>query len=472
FWERLNQALPERVSLAESQPALLENADHDLFLTDSAEVTVTFIHEGAGWKNSLFYYTYSEEPGGPEDLILKLIFPNSSLNGSGGSLSHGDQVSLGNFPSGTFIGFGLVARGWKQQTASVENDLYTLFSNPDWNPEPNSEIRQHSVLLSDPQREMVIIGFEDIRRDWQSCDHDFNDCIFGINVDPFTPEAFADLPQLSESNSPCYSVPVGLGADEIKLYKSTLSWNEIEGAEAYRVRFRKWNSNDPWEYRNAGGNTSLVLGVNNPLSASTYYEWQVAVTCDGVQTGNSIKHVFTTLSPCHMSLGHLVSIFDETSVRLHWTAVVGSENFQIRFRKEGEEDYHWRNSGSNSYIDLFDLEPGATYEWNVQTHCDPLQSCFAPYQDHYNFTMPLNFWEGELRNTISCSDRKMLWDLSLTQSWNYNLSDSEIYQFDSHFLIFEQDGLQCLVDGVQYSFMGVQNVEYAIERNKESLAQE
>ncbi|MGB1033060.1 MAG: hypothetical protein ACPGWM_10605, partial [Flavobacteriales bacterium] len=162
-----------------------------------------------------------------------------------------------------------------------------------------------------------------------------------------------------------------------------------------------------------------------------------------------------------MSLGHLVSIFDETSVRLHWTAVVGSENFQIRFRKEGEEDYHWRNSGSNSYIDLFDLEPGATYEWNVQTHCDPLQSCFAPYQDHYNFTMPLNFWEGELRNTISCSDRKMLWDLSLTQSWNYNLSDSEIYQFDSHFLIFEQDGLQCLVDGVQYSFMGVQNVEYA-----------
>ena len=61
----------------------------DIVLKDNADVWVTFVGEGAGYKNVLGFYTYdaenpSDETPKPEDITI--VFPNVSAKYSGGSL--------------------------------------------------------------------------------------------------------------------------------------------------------------------------------------------------------------------------------------------------------------------------------------------------------------------------------------------------------------------------------------------------
>ena len=55
----------------------------------------------------------------------------------------------------------------------------------DYNPETDPDLRYHNVLLNDPDNEHIILGFEDIRRDYGSCDNDFNDAVFYVTASPF-----------------------------------------------------------------------------------------------------------------------------------------------------------------------------------------------------------------------------------------------------------------------------------------------
>ncbi len=42
------------------------------------------------------------------------------------------------------------------------------------------------MLLNDHGNERIILGFENIRRDYGSCDNDFNDAIFYLTANPYT----------------------------------------------------------------------------------------------------------------------------------------------------------------------------------------------------------------------------------------------------------------------------------------------
>jgi hypothetical protein len=183
----ISNALPEGFPVPQYNPQYISSGyDTDIILEEDAEVWVTFVGEGAGYKNVLGFYTYDSnenppETPGPEDITI--VFPNVSANGSGGSLEAGNKVKLGQFSAGTGIGWVLLANGWKGQ---VTSGLWQLFSNPDYNPEADENLRFHNVLLNDPDNERVVLGFEDIRRDYGSCDNDFNDALFYITANPYT----------------------------------------------------------------------------------------------------------------------------------------------------------------------------------------------------------------------------------------------------------------------------------------------
>lgn len=180
-------ALPEGYPVPDYNPHYITSGyDTDIVLEEDAEVWVTFVGEGAGYKNVLGFYTYSiDQPmvqaPAPEDITI--IFPNVSALNSGGSLEVGHRVKIGQFAAGTGIGWVLLANGWK---GYVSPGNWQLYSNTDFNPEANEQLRHHNVLLSDPDNERIILGFEDIRRDYSSCDNDFNDALFYITANPFT----------------------------------------------------------------------------------------------------------------------------------------------------------------------------------------------------------------------------------------------------------------------------------------------
>jgi hypothetical protein len=69
---------------------LSESAVRVIRVRELADVYVTFVSEGAGYRNTLFYYTYNEDdaPQSKNDIDkYTVVFPNTSLNGSGGGLS-------------------------------------------------------------------------------------------------------------------------------------------------------------------------------------------------------------------------------------------------------------------------------------------------------------------------------------------------------------------------------------------------
>lgn len=192
----LSQAFLKRVSasLPESYPVPYYNSHYiasgtesNIVLIDSADVWITFVAEGAGYKNALAYYTFdanSPSPTAPAAEDIHIVFPNVSRLYSGGGLLPGDKVHLGSFAAGTGIGWVLIANGWNSSSQNVTNNLWTVFSNPNYNPEAVESLKYHNVQLIDEETERIVLGFEDIRRDYASCDQDFNDAIFYISANP------------------------------------------------------------------------------------------------------------------------------------------------------------------------------------------------------------------------------------------------------------------------------------------------
>lgn len=187
--DNLNQSLPERGSILNHHPEFLASGNQtNILLKDSAEVFVTFVHEGAGYLNvfGFYYYNASTPPAKISDIepTMTIVFPNVSYKGSGGGLISGDKVKLGNFSANTVIGWFLLSNGYKSPIVTDGN--WRFFSSSNLNPEATSALRQHLVALNDVGNNRVILGFEDIARDNSGCDNDFNDAMFFVTANPFT----------------------------------------------------------------------------------------------------------------------------------------------------------------------------------------------------------------------------------------------------------------------------------------------
>jgi LruC domain-containing protein len=201
----INNSLPEKVALTVSHPEYLTGTeDGKIKLIEDAEVWVTFVHEGAGYLNSLLYYTYptTTPPTSIEQLTdPTVIFPNVSYTGSGGGLMTGNKVQLlyldpatrnytNVFPAGITISWMIKSNAWSSNR--IGNGKYSLFSDINLNPETDPALRKHVVILKDDVRKLFILGFEDVRRD-QGSDNDFNDAIFYSTVNPYTAVDLSDF---------------------------------------------------------------------------------------------------------------------------------------------------------------------------------------------------------------------------------------------------------------------------------------
>lgn len=196
-----------QASLPESKPVPIYNPhlisagyDTDIQLNAEADVFVTFVDEGAGYKNVLGFYTYdlaAPYTAAPPKEEVTIIFPNVSKLYSGGGLQTGDRVKLGRFPANTGIGWVLLANGYT--AGGVTDGNWVLYSNPDFNPEAQSSDRYHNVLLNSEDYDLIVLGFEDIRRDYASCDQDFNDALFYVTANPIQALGRSNLASIVKS---------------------------------------------------------------------------------------------------------------------------------------------------------------------------------------------------------------------------------------------------------------------------------
>ncbi len=173
--------LPERQDQTILHPEYFENPYQEIEVEKKTKLFVTFIDEGAGYRNTLGYYTYQKgnKPQSVEELDKTVIFPNASAQYSGGDLIQGNTMKLlGEFEPGTVVGFYLISNGWSG--SKISNGIYSQYTIPEF----NVSNRQQSVLFYDQQCSSLVMSFEDIAL--PQGDKDFNDAIFMIQAEDST----------------------------------------------------------------------------------------------------------------------------------------------------------------------------------------------------------------------------------------------------------------------------------------------
>lgn len=196
FFNRISNALPEAEV---NELFLVDDSQSNIHLNEEGEVFITFLHEGAGYRNSFGYFIYDEDnpPTSTDEINEIIVFPNLSFP----YMAAGDRVSLGTFPAGTNIGFFLAANGFSSSTGVKTTAVPYYYTLQALNPEPTELLRRHTVLLYDDEVEEVILGIEDLNR--QSGDNDFNDAVFSISTNPATAissEELVDIPSIDDSD--------------------------------------------------------------------------------------------------------------------------------------------------------------------------------------------------------------------------------------------------------------------------------
>jgi len=186
FLADVNNSLPENLNVMNHHPQYLApNLEKNLVLTELCDIWLTFVHEGAGYSNSLFFFKYptNNKPTNASQIdSLIAVFPNVSYAGSGGGLAIGDKVYIGRVGADTSIGFALASNGWNYTDVTTTSTFY--YSIKELNPEANPNKRDHVALLFDNPTQRFLIGFEDLDREGGT-DDDFNDCIVYATSTPY-----------------------------------------------------------------------------------------------------------------------------------------------------------------------------------------------------------------------------------------------------------------------------------------------
>lgn len=254
--DTVSRQLPE--SQAIGAEFLNEAYYPSLRLDAESHLAVTFVSEGAGYRNSVGYFTYQDNAfdgysfgdfdadgsgnisfsemqssGAVDD--IGVLFSNFSAAGSGGTLQAGDTTVIGGgtidltddgwtmtgdtvFDAGTNVGFFLVANGWNGTDVNgVDNNAGnpTYWSMDFLNPENSADATvedvsrdtRHLAMLNVTDANQVLVGFEDLNRN--TGDNDFNDAVFIVRSDPVDALQNSNIPKVFAAPSPAFGAGLG-----------------------------------------------------------------------------------------------------------------------------------------------------------------------------------------------------------------------------------------------------------------------
>ncbi|MEM8839688.1 MAG: calcium-binding protein [Pseudomonadota bacterium] len=182
-------------------------------VTDEYPVSVVFEGETAGYRNSFGYYKVDTETGEIKD--VSIIWPNASLQGSGGNLVGGETREYLDVSAGDQLGFFIVSNGYSYNNFASFNDGSFAFvdangdtatlasTNPQLvfqgNDGTTTPVRYHAYHTAahgdtvglnpdgilhttgilKTQKGTITLGFEDL---YNGGDRDFDDSVFTVDI--------------------------------------------------------------------------------------------------------------------------------------------------------------------------------------------------------------------------------------------------------------------------------------------------
>lgn len=251
--DTVSTALPEQQQVGAEFLDPVYNPN--MVFTADTQVSVTFISEGAGYKNTLGYFAYDantfdnltfgnidldssgyisakeiQSLDGVSD--VGIIFGNASgaggYAGTGGELETGDTFVIGDgvyttegdgwsitggdvFSENTRMGFFVAANAWNGSSVNSWDNDYEVktywtedFLNPensvDATQDNSGDVSRHVAMLSIEGENQLLLGFEDLTR--PGGDNDFNDAVFLIRTTPEDGFNQENLPSVNPAPAP------------------------------------------------------------------------------------------------------------------------------------------------------------------------------------------------------------------------------------------------------------------------------
>lgn len=184
---RINANLPEYQDIRKTNEDLLNpKYARQLQVNEDAEVWITFVHNGASWRNVLGYYYYEQgqKPKTPQEIKDKIIiFPHINALKAGNKVKLKGNLPNGAFKKGTEIGWFVISDGWKINDVTLGRSV--IYSDRELNTFiPTPSLREQMVFLYDQQERLLLMSWEDMPR--TGGDHDFNDVVFYAKWNPIT----------------------------------------------------------------------------------------------------------------------------------------------------------------------------------------------------------------------------------------------------------------------------------------------
>jgi hypothetical protein len=345
----LATSLPENHSVAIYNPSLIADSRLEtISLVESSDVWISFLDAGISNHHALGYYTYPTDAPltvAPANADIKIIFANTSKTGSGGSLSAGDKVWIGNFPANTSIAFVIIVNGWDNANNKVGLGNWRIFSNSTFNPEASSDLRKHFVSLFDTLTRRIIFGFEETRRDaGYNSDNDFNDAVFYATVSATNHIAHLEsLPILAKDGIISFSGNSGglesksLG-DAISKRVYTNAINSTQGP----IDYKKLNQVQNPTIQKAGmgiGNALMLKDLLPSKILDSAYTAYISTASDITSITNAVDVIsvdFTRNNECRavvFATKTLNQMYDHSKAvcdRLKGAELLGMENFTLK----------------------------------------------------------------------------------------------------------------------------------------------
>jgi LruC domain-containing protein len=226
--ETIGEILPERSNAGAA--FISPSFDSNIVFSASATARIIFVHEGAGYQNSLGYFTYTVNGDGSitinsADMLIENATQNSVVTAGYGYDLRDAGGAIRTFNAGERLGFFLIADGNRRASSIVSGWTYDFSdglgtvpsSDPNVNRQRgrglyttvsslNPEMLQgqpdkarHLALIEVPGvpgflggGDFLLCGFEDLRRTWGS-DEDFNDLVFLVEASPISAISTSNL---------------------------------------------------------------------------------------------------------------------------------------------------------------------------------------------------------------------------------------------------------------------------------------
>lgn len=173
LYDRIFQLFPEHIKVKDDVLFSAE-VQKQIVLTKDSELYVTYLSEGAGYRNTFGWYAYDKNspPASAGNLELNVLFPDVSRF----VLKPGYRLKIGEdkFKAGTVVGFFLIVGGW--QEGFIEYDRPKVYTDFKFNPDG----KQQHILFQEKTCGDIVLAFEDLPIDGVS-DGDFNDILFTVS---------------------------------------------------------------------------------------------------------------------------------------------------------------------------------------------------------------------------------------------------------------------------------------------------